>query len=213
MKTDELISMLATNADQVPARTVEQRFALALGIGLPVSALVMLVTMGLRPDFMQAVGGLAFWFKLAFTACMAGGGLLLTKRLSRPGVKPGYAWLGIAAPLLVLWLAAAAALIDGEPAQRLDMVLGSSWKSCPFNIAALAVPVFFATFWCVKDLAPTRLALAGAASGLLSGALSASVYAMHCTESAAPFIGVWYVLGMAIPTLIGAALGPRLLRW
>ncbi|MEG0969467.1 MAG: NrsF family protein, partial [Pseudomonas sp.] len=27
------------------------------------------------------------------------------------------------------------------------------------------------------------------------------------------FWGVWYVLGMAIPTLIGALLGPRWLRW
>jgi len=213
MKTDELISMLATNADQVPALKVEWRFALALGIGLPVSALVMLLTMGLRSDFVQAVGGLAFWMKLAFTACMAGSGLILTKRLSRPGVKVGYAWLGIALPLLVLWLAAVLVLMEGEPPQRLGMLLGSTWNACPFNIAALSVPLFFATFWCVKGTAPTRLALAGAASGLLSGALSASVYAMHCTESAAPFIGVWYVLGISIPTLIGASLGPRLLRW
>jgi hypothetical protein len=99
------------------------------------------------------------------------------------------------------------------PEQRLGMLLGSSWKSCPWNIAALSLPLFIATFWCVKDLAPTRLAMAGAASGLLSGALSASVYALHCTETAAPFIGVWYVLGIAIPTVIGASLAPRLLRW
>ncbi len=213
MKTDELISMLATNVDQVPAHTIERRFAFALGIGLPATALLMLLTMGLRADFMQAVGGLAFWMKLAFTMCLAAGGLILTVRLSRPGVKVGYAWFGIALPLLVLWLAAVVALIGGEPAQRLGMLLGSSWKACPFNIAALSVPLFFATFWCVKDLAPTRLALAGAASGLLSGALSASVYAMHCTESAAPFIGVWYVFGISIPTFIGASLGLRFLRW
>jgi hypothetical protein len=29
----------------------------------------------------------------------------------------------------------------------------------------------------------------------------------------APFIGFWYVLGMLIPTAIGALIGPRVLRW
>jgi len=104
-------------------------------------------------------------------------------------------------------------LFSGTPEQQMGMLLGSSWKSCPWYIAALASPLFIATFWCLKDLAPTRLALAGAAAGLLSGALSASVYALHCTESTAPFIGIWYVLGIMIPTLIGAVLGPRMMRW
>lgn len=65
----------------------------------------------------------------------------------------------------------------------------------------------------MRGLAPTRLALAGAASGLLAGALGALVYALHCTEIAAPFLGIWYVIGMLIPTAIGALLGPRMLRW
>jgi hypothetical protein len=30
---------------------------------------------------------------------------------------------------------------------------------------------------------------------------------------AAPFIGIWYLLGMLIPAVIGASIGPRLLRW
>jgi hypothetical protein len=30
---------------------------------------------------------------------------------------------------------------------------------------------------------------------------------------AAPFLGVWYLIGMLIPTGVGAALGPRVLRW
>jgi hypothetical protein len=213
MKTEELIALLATSADQVPAHTTQRRFALALGIGLPSTALLMLVTMGLRADLMQAAAGWAFWLKLAFTACMAVGGLILTGRLSRPGMKVGLAWVAIVVPLFAVWLAAAAALFAGLPEQRLDMFLGSSWKSCPWSIAALSLPLLMATLWCVKDLAPTRLALAGAAAGLLSGALGALVYALHCTESGAPFIGIWYVIGITIPTLIGAALGPRLLRW
>jgi hypothetical protein len=39
------------------------------------------------------------------------------------------------------------------------------------------------------------------------------VYALHCPELAAPFLAIWYLLGMLIPTAIGAWLGPRPLRW
>ena len=49
--------------------------------------------------------------------------------------------------------------------------------------------------------------------GLLAGALSVLAYALHRPESTARFLGVWYVLGIAIPTLAGAVLGPRALRW
>ena len=61
--------------------------------------------------------------------------------------------------------------------------------------------------------APTRLRLVGASAGLVAGGLAASVYALHCPEMAASFVGFWYVLGMLVPTAAGALLGPRLLRW
>jgi len=39
------------------------------------------------------------------------------------------------------------------------------------------------------------------------------VYTFHCPELAAPFLGTWYVLGMLIPTALGAIIGPLVLRW
>ena len=77
----------------------------------------------------------------------------------------------------------------------------------------VAAPLFLAFVWVLKDLAPTRLRCAGAGPGFAAGAIGALVYSLHCPELAAPFIGVWYLLGMPIPTAIGASLGPRLLRW
>jgi hypothetical protein len=65
----------------------------------------------------------------------------------------------------------------------------------------------------MRSAAPTRPAVAGAAAGLLAGGLGATVYTLHCPELAAPFIGVWYVLGMAIPAAIGAVAGWFLPRW
>ena len=115
--------------------------------------------------------------------------------------------------MLAVWLVAAVVLGNAAPAQRVDLVFGDTWKYCPFNIALISLPLFAAALWAMKGLAPTRLVLAGASAGLLAGALGALVYALHCPESAAPFLAVWYVLGIAIPTLAGAVLGPRVLRW
>lgn len=213
MKTDDLISMLANSSEPVPTYAVGRRFAIALGVGLPVALLLMVVTLGIRPDLAHAASEWVFWMKLAFAACLAAAGLVTTSRLSRPGMQVGAAWAALATPVFVLWLAAAIVLLNAAPEQRIAIVLGGTWLACPLSIAMLSVPLFIATFWCMKDLAPTRLALAGASSGVLAGALSTLVYALHCPESAAPFWGVWYVLGIAIPSLAGALLGPRIFRW
>jgi hypothetical protein len=65
----------------------------------------------------------------------------------------------------------------------------------------------------MRSLAPTRLRLAGAAAGLLASSVATIVYCLHCPEMSPAFWGVWYAMGMVMPALIGAWLGPRLLRW
>jgi len=48
---------------------------------------------------------------------------------------------------------------------------------------------------------------------LSPGALGATAYAFHCAEESVPFIALWYGALVAICGVIGAVLGPRLLRW
>ena len=213
MKTDELVSLLAAGSAPVPANAVGRRFAMALGWGLPAAGLWMLVTLGVRADLAQDAGKLMFWLKMAFPASLALAGLVAAERLARPGMRLGGFWLALAAPVLMVWLLAASVLLNAAPAQRAGLILGSTWSICPFNIALISLPLFVATLWAMKGLAPTRPMLAGAGAGLLAGALGALVYSLHCPELAAPFLAVWYVLGMAIPALAGAMLGPRVLRW
>ncbi len=93
------------------------------------------------------------------------------------------------------------------------MIFGQTAGVCPFRIALISTPLFVGIFWAIRGLAPTRLRLAGAAGGFAAGSLGALVYSLHCPELAAPFLGIWYVLGIAIPTAVGAWAGPRLLRW
>lgn len=212
MKTDELISMLASDAGAVAPQVWRQRYALALGTGLAGAILLMLLLLGVRPDISDAVRLPMFWVKIAFPVALTAGALLAAMRLSRPGVAIGRAGAMLAAPVLAIWVLAALTLL-GAPEDRAMLVWGETWAACLVNIPMLSVPAFIAVFWVMKSLAPVRPVMAGAAAGLLAGALSAIIYAVHCPELAAPFIGLWYLLGMLIPATLGAVIGPRLLRW
>lgn len=213
MKTDELIAMLASGADAVEPNALRRRYAIALGWGAFGTTLLMAILLGVRPDLAAAVRLPMFWVKLAFPAALLTGALLATLRLSRPGVRLGRVPAAMAAPVLAMWLLAAVALLGAAPGEQANLVFGNTWASCPFNVAVLSAPMFAALLWAMQGLAPTRLALAGATAGLLSGAGGALIYALHCPEMGAPFLGIWYLLGMLIPTALGALLGPRLLRW
>jgi hypothetical protein len=212
MKTDELIEMLAGDAAVVAPRVWRRRYLLALAAGLAGAMLLMLPLLGIRPDIAAAVYLPMFWVKLAFPAALAAGALLAALRLSRPGLALGRAGAMLAAPVLVIWVLAALALLRA-PEDAAMLVWGETWAACLLNVPLLSVPAFIALFMVMKTLAPVRPAAAGAAAGLLAGALSAFIYALHCPELAAPFIGIWYLLGMLIPAAAGAAIGSRLLRW
>lgn len=213
MKTDDLVSLLAAGAAPVPAHAVGRRFATGLGLGLPAALVLLIATHGLRPDLAHVLVEWTFWLKVVFAGGLALAALMATERLARPGMRLGRVWAAMAAPVLLLWLVASAVLLLAAPEQRPGLIFGSTWKTCPFSIALISLPLFAATLWIMQGLAPTRLALAGAGAGLLAGALGTLVYALHCPESGAPFVALWYVLGIAIPTAAGALLGPRVLRW
>jgi hypothetical protein len=44
-------------------------------------------------------------------------------------------------------------------------------------------------------------------------ALVAMIYSVACNETSAPFLAIWYTLGMVLVAALGAAAGSRLLRW
>jgi len=213
MNTDDLIRLLASDTVAVEPRVWRRRYALALGAGLVGAIALMLMVLGLRPDLGTAVLLPMFWVKFAFPVALLAGALLATVRLSRPGLPLGRVAAAIAAPVLAIWVLAVIALLGASPAERSALIWGNTWTTCPANVTMLSMPAFIALFWVMKTLAPTQLRLAGAAAGLLAGALGAAVYALHCPEMGAPFLGLWYVIGMLIPTTLGALIGPRLLRW
>ncbi|BEV16549.1 DUF1109 domain-containing protein [Herbaspirillum sp. DW155] len=213
MKTDDLISMMASGVAPVDRRMPFRQMAQALLLGGLGSLLLMLAIYGLRPDLTVMLGVPLFWIKLALPTTLAVGAMLVLRRLVRPGLRVGARWAGIALPGLAVWAGGALVLLSAPVAQRLPLLMGISWRSCPFNIALLSVPLFIGIFWAVRAMAPTRLRLTGAVAGLLAGATATMVYCLHCPEMGVPFWGVWYLLGMLIPAGAGSLLGTRLLRW
>ncbi|QDD65603.1 DUF1109 domain-containing protein [Herbaspirillum seropedicae] len=213
MKTDDLISMMASGVTPVDRRLPVKQMVQALLLGGLGALLLMLKIYGLRPDLGLMLGVPLFWIKLAFPTTLAVGALLVLRRLMRPGLRVGVRWAGIALPGLAVWAGGALVLLSAPLAQRLPLLMGISWRSCPFNIALLSIPLFIGIFWAVRGMAPTRLRLTGAIAGLLAGATATMVYCLHCPEMGVPFWGVWYFLGILIPAAAGLLLGPRLLRW
>ena len=213
MKTDQLITMLATGPEAGSADAPTQRYVAAIGWSAFGATLLMALLLGVRHDLADAVSRPMFWIKLGYVLSIAAASLLALSRLARPGADLAGTGIGIATPVLVMWTIAAIALTGADSAERSDLVFGRTWTSCPLLIAMLSVPSFTAMAWATKGLAPTRLRLTGAAMGLASGAIAAVIYSLHCSEMAAPFLGLWYVAGLLIPAAVGMLSGPRLLRW
>ena len=211
MKTDDLVAALASEATPVSFAAADNRFKATLGLAMVLVLAEALVFLGARSDLAAAAALPMFWLKLAFPASLAIAGLLALRRLSYPGTRLGRVPLGVVAPVGLLL----SAVVLGQvvPGERTALILGTTWRECPVSIALISVPALGLALWAVRGLAPTRPGLAGAAAGLFAGASAALAYALHCPEIEAPFLAVWYALGMLLPTAAGALLGLRLLRW
>ncbi|MFT0519630.1 DUF1109 domain-containing protein [Pseudomonas faucium] len=213
MKTDELIALLASGEGPVDRHVAARRLGRALLLGMLGALLLAATLYGVRSDLAEVARTSLFWAKLALPGSLALLGLWLTQRLARPGVQGGALWGLLGVPLLLVWLGAAISLAGAPVDARAELIFGRTWRTCALNITLLSAPLFVAVFWALRGLAPTRLRQAGAAGGLLAGATATLAYCVHCPEMEVPFWGVWYLLGMLLPTALGAALGPRLLRW
>lgn len=212
MRTDDLIARLSGELEPVHGISLTRQLLLALAAGIAISMIVMLSVMGLRPDFSAAMASFGMWMKLAYTLIIAAFGFWVVERSGRPGASLGPPAMMLSLPLFAIVLLSAQQM--RQPGADIHgLIMGHSWSVCALNIVMVAAPCLLAAFWGLRRLAPTRLGLAGAGAGLFAGAAGAFVYAFHCTESAAPFVAVWYTFGIALTAGIGAFLGHWALRW
>lgn len=211
MRTEQLVDMLARQSGPAPRWVVETRLVVAVAAGALASAVAASSALGLNPELSGMGSALAV--KIAYVAGLLLGAAWLAERVSRPGAALRSAAWTLAVVVLAMAAFAFVVMAQTPDSTRLDLLLGRSWASCPWRVAALSVPALGAVIWAMRGLAPTRPRAAGFAAGLLAGSLGAMGYALYCPELSPLFVLAWYSLGILIPASAGAVLGPRLLRW
>ena len=216
MKTDELIGLLGASLEREPvgAPWMTRRLALAVAVGATAALCLALAFLGLRPGLTEVRPLLFLAFKFSFAAAVGGLALRYLVRAVRPGGE-SRVHLGVAAlPFLVVAALACVSLLMAPTEHWHGMVSGHTWLECLISIPVIAVVPFAVVTWAVRRFgAPTDLVRAGALVGLSAGAVSALGYSLHCMDDTVPFVAVWYGGTIAMCTLVGALLGPRLLRW
>jgi hypothetical protein len=213
VKTDELITLLARDATPVKRSALPLRLAPPVLAGAVIAFAILVPWLGIRPDLAEAATGATYWMKTLYTFGLGVAGFALVERLSRPGAKGRLGWAMIALWAALAIIFAAAQLMSTPADQMQSALMGSTWDKCPWRILLLSLPGLALTLWTMRGFAPTRPTLAGAAAGLLAGGLAATVYGLHCQETAIPFVAIFYTLGIVLSTATGALIGSRVLRW
>lgn len=213
MKTDELITALSISVEPVNRRLVSRSVGIALAVGTVVALGLVFVGLGVRADVSTPRAVTFLVLKLAFALGSVGAASVYLTRLARPGGERRIS-LGLAAiPFAAIMLLAAISLGQAPSAHWDRMVMGDEWLECLLSIPIIAIVPFAVVIWAMRKAAPTDLVRAGAFSGLVAGGVSAIAYALHCTDDSLPFVALWYGGTIVLCTVVGAVLGPRLLRW
>jgi hypothetical protein len=213
MKTDDLIEMLGTNVEPVDHRHVIRTVGLAVAAGAVVALGAMLFLFGVRTD-LNVPGTSAFLLvKLIFTVGLVIATSMYLVKLARPGGERKIPIAFVAAPFVAVMAMAAISLAFAPVSHWDEMIVGDRWLECLLSIPVIAIVPFAVIVWALRRTAPTDLVRTGALGGMAAGAVSATAYAFHCVDDSLPFVALWYGGTIALCTLAGATLGPRLLRW
>ena len=211
MRTDDLIAELA--ARPRPTTSPALRLAVAMVAGWLVSLIGLVLMLGMPFQAVSETGTTPFALKLGYTIALTLLSAAVALAAGKPGRRLGPAAALIALPVAVIAVAAGLELAATPPAGWGSLILGSTSGTCMAAIALAGLPIFAAVVWAFRVLAPTRPTVAGFVAGLSSGAAGSVAYALYCPETTASFLLASYTPGILVPALIGAILGPRLLRW
>jgi hypothetical protein len=212
VRTDDLIHLLSSDP-VAAAPSLRSRLALWLLAGLAGSVLLFFWLYGPRDDLADPAAMPPILFKVAVMLLLAGAAAAVVLRLARPAARTRAVVPILLAPLLLLALGVAAALVLRPSGEWIEGLLGNDWRACLVGVVTLALPLLAVALLALRRGAPTRPALTGAVAGLLAGGLAAALYAVHCPDDSPLFVIAWYGAAIGLVSLLGALAGERLLRW
>jgi hypothetical protein len=210
MDTRSLIQGLSQDARMTTPR-LGPVFAIALALAALAAASAFLLLLHPRADFWSAIQTPRFAFKLMLTISLTCAAAVALFAAERPGARPRTFVLAIVPALMLL--AVGAEMIAVPEADWAARWIGRNSSYCMTYIPLIGVVPLVILLVAMRRGAPSRPALAGALSGLLAGGIAAAFYATHCPDDSPLFVATWYMIGIGILTVAGAATGSRMLRW
>jgi hypothetical protein len=213
MNTDRLIDMLSTNLEPVKSGQLWKTLGWAIVIGLVAAFGVMLACFGIRSDLVAGNHAGALALKIVFALSLVGTGAAFLIKSMVPGQQEGHRFALIFLPFFAASAAALAMVVDQPALASGGMIEGAAAALCLFCIPFLAIIPFALLIWALRKGAPTNLKRSGAVAGLVAGAIGATVYSFSCPTDSWLFVFLGYTAAVALCSIVGAQVGPRLLRW
>lgn len=212
MKTDDLISAIV--ADGVACRpSLSIRLVVALGVGGAIAVILFGLSLGIRADIATALQTWRFLLKMAVVVTCFAVALWTCIQLARPDAKLRSALVPLTAAPALLVAAATYELLTHSPDQWGTLAVGSNARFCLMALPLLSLAPLAALLAALRAGAPTSPRTAGAVAGVLAGALAATLYATHCFDDSPLFVALCYTPAISFAAALGAAAGPRVLRW
>jgi hypothetical protein len=212
MKTNDLIAALSADAKSV-SPPITRTLWLAAAVGAVGAGILFFLMLGPRGDLGSALENPRLLFKWLLALSLLASALGLAMQVARPGPVPPARFLALIAAPAVLVVGIAAELMALPSADWHSHMIGTTPMACVVFVPILSALPLIALIYAMRQGAPARPALAGAVAGLAAGGIACMLYASHCLNDSPLFVAVWYGIGVAIVTALGAFLGARLLRW
>ena len=213
MRTEDLIAELAAAPAPADRGALPRSAVTALGIGLLVAAGIFAVFYGPRPGLVGELADPVIAAKTILPLILGLLALPLALTAVRPAARPDPALRAIWALPAAVAALFALAFATTAPAARLADFIGHSIPVCLPSILLLSAPAGALLIRALRAGAPEHPARAGAWAGLAAAGFATALYSLFCTENSPLFYAVWYTLGIALATGLGALAGARFLRW
>lgn len=213
MQTDDLISLMTASHRPVDTGWLRRATGIATLGALAATLMLVLVTLGTRPDLAGVWMSMPVLAKALLGASVAAIALMLFQRSLRPGLKTARLLPLAAIPLLLAAAWALSTLVRAPIEEWSALVFGRHWRACLIAVPLYALCPLVVLLFVARRGAPVDGRLTGACAGLASAGLATVAYSVHCPDDTAPFLAVWYTLAIVIVTGLGALTFPRMVRW